>query len=308
MNYLVDFTINDSNDWDKVVTNPSHFQKLAQRIFEKNNLSFIPLEFLVKASNAVFLSGEYIVKIIILIGDDDYDKENFNTEIFGIKHCQAQGISTVNLVASGQIEDKYIFNYLIMKKTIGNAFTDEFDKALTIPQKLKIGKSLRKLTEKMNVYCDDFNGRDYIEMAINDKNWGAFPRSFQYERMEFINKINNENPIEKVFVHADINPQNILCGEDLGLTIIDFADALLAPKDYEIPVIMMSFFDFDKDYIKGYFGDVSNERIAEICANSLLYHYYGHYLIKNNLGDVNEINSIAELNRRILARLYHDKF
>lgn len=303
MKFLVDFTINNGDDWATIASIPSYFQKLAQCIFAENNLPFTPLKFLAKASNAVFLSGEYIVKIIIFIGEDDYDRENFNTELFGIKHCQKYGISTVNLVASGRIEDKYIFNYLIMKRTIGTAFTDDFDKSLNSQQKHEIGKNLRNLTDKMNVPTVDFNGRDFIEMAVYDENWGSFPISFQTERTEFLNKISNKKGIEKVFVHADINPQNLLCSEDLSLTIIDFADALLAPRDYEIPVIVMSLFNFDKHYIKGYFGEISNEKIAEICANSLLYHYYGHHLIKINLGDINEINTVAELKRRILTKL-----
>jgi RIO-like serine/threonine protein kinase len=56
-----------------------------------------------------------------------------------------------------------------------------------------------------------------------------------------------------VYVHGDLNPDNILVGKHGEIYIIDYADALTAPVEYELPSLICESFGFEFPFMGGYF-------------------------------------------------------
>lgn len=298
MTYFFNSNINNETDWKDLASFPRAFDDLARNLFKKHNITFSDLEFITNASNAVFSSGNYIIKFILAKPEDDYEKESFQTEIFGINTCVSAKIPTVNLIAHGLIKDKYNFYYIIMEKCNAMPFSLLDKTNLSKQRKIKIAQNLSDITDKLNIPCESFNNRNFIEMAIYDDNWKCFSSNFQAERLSFIKNYNTDKSL--VFIHADINQKNILINDNDELIIIDFADSLLAPKEYELPVIVFELFNLDKDFLYGFFNQMNINNLAEICAKALIFHYYGAEIIKKHIKEYKELKNIYDLKKTIV--------
>jgi serine/threonine protein kinase len=106
---------------------------------------------------------------------------------------------------------------------------------------------------------------------------------------------------DKVYVHGDLNPDNVLIDANGELYLIDFADAVLAPVSYEQSVVACELFCFEKPYMLGYFGDYKVADIVELCRNGMLIHDFGGDILRHSIGPADEISSLEVLRER----LYH---
>jgi len=250
---------------------------------------------LTPGTNAVFKVDDKVVKIFVP-DEAGYNSElDFAIESYGMKFAAAQGIPVPKLVADGIIHDKYVFRYMIMDHIEGHAFTDEFDASLTYEEKYNIGKKFAEIKSKLNIPCDKFCEIDIIERAITNERWDKFPDSFNAERIDYLKNYTICNP---VYVHGDINPDNVIFGNDGIMYLIDFADACIAPALYELPPLISEIFDFDSDYLDGY-GEVSADDIAE----SVLIHDFGGDILLNNCGSYEEFTSLDVMYERIKVKL-----
>jgi len=207
------------------------------------------------------------------------------------------------LLASGTVKDKYIFRYLIMEYISGNSL-GQLESVITDSEKIKYAKLLREITDKMNTQCEWFNGCDIVKRAQHCKRWSTFPFSFQYERSDYLKKYKVKNP---VYVHGDLNPDNVLVDTAGKIYIIDFADAVLAPSEYELAALICELFCFEKPYMDGYFGKYDAAEITEKCFEGLLLHDFGYDIIRSNLGCIDKITSLAVLKERLYTAIKNNK-
>ncbi len=303
MKYLFKNNICDWKSWGKVFNSIDAFSDIIKKIFAMENIDFNHIELCTPGTNAVFRVGNYVVKIYAPKESGMNTESDYFTECFGMERAEKLNILTPNVVAKGIIEDRYKFLYLIMEYIQGDTLGDIEDK-LTDDDKFKVGEELRTITEKLNTVSEPFNRINIIERELNNKRWNIFTESFNEDRVLYLKKLHLDN---LVYVHGDINPDNVLITKDKKLYLIDFADAHTAPKEYEIPPLVCETFCFEKSFMKGYFGEENPVEIMEQCIKGLLIHDFGSYMIKDNLGNIRDITSINILKEKLYDAITNRK-
>jgi serine/threonine protein kinase len=305
MNCLFTHEIYDWPSWGRVFQSIEAWRALIRYIYQKEKLPYAEIESCTPGTNAVFKVGRFIVKIFApkesgMDTDSDYD-----TERFGLERAGLLGIHAPRLIASGDVQDKYLFRYLVMDYIDGISF-NKIEKTLSYEEKVAVGQKLRAITDKMNTPCARFNAIDVVDRAICSTRWTAFPAEFNRERLAYLEKLHMDES-EKVFVHGDLNPDNILLDADKELYIIDFADAVLAPVSCELALTTSELFCFEKPFMQGFFGDYTAEDIAELCINGLLIHDYGAGILRASLGSADGISSLEILRERLIWLIKAEK-
>lgn len=287
--------INGWESWGRLFQSILAFEPLIQSIFAKEKLAFSKIEHCTPGTNAVFKVGDYVIKIFAPVESGIDSTTDFPTESFAMHRAVRLGVSVPKLVASGTVEDKYHFSYLIMDYIHGTEL-NKLHHSLTVADKLAIGQHLRNITDVMNTPCVPFNEVDVVHDRDRQKRWEKYPENFKKERLDYIESYDFG---ENVFVHGDLNGDNLLLADDHTIHIIDFADAVRAPLVYEQALVVCELFQFDKTYMQGYFGHASIEEITEICFNGLLIHDFGGDVIEQNICPVRELDSLNTLRKRL---------
>lgn len=292
-------TIENWSDWGKVFQSIPDFAPLVDEILRREKLPTAPLENLTPGTNAVFKAGELVVKIFSpnesgLDGAADMESELFATE-FANKH----GVNSPKIVAVGEICDKYDFKYIVMSFERGVSFGDAVE-SMSDAEKVAVGRELRRITDRMNLPCERFNRSDPFDRSFGGGRWEKFSERFKSERFERISTINRD---ETVFVHGDLNPDNILVDGDGLLTILDFADALIAPICYEHALVASELFHFDSALIRGFFGEYDPKSLANLILDGLLLHDFGGDVIAQRVCSPSEMDCLDDLYRIILEKV-----
>ena len=292
--------INNWNDWGDIFQSIPTFTPLIEQIFRKENLPVAAVENLTPGTNAVFKVGGYVVKIFIPIRGGgklwNYGTD-VNVELFGMRWANALGVPSPKLIADGVIENKYHFRYMIMEYIHGKLF-DQMKDSLTYEQKVIIGHNVRNITDKLNVPCENFTPINVMAYAIKNSGWEdeGFPESFCGELAAYLK---NFQMGQKVYCHGDLHGGNIIIDDDMNVFIIDFADAMYAPPEYEQVYVIGGFFDFEQPYMEGYFGGSYDiEDIIELCMKWLPVHAWAHSGV-DALKPAAEITSLDVMRERL---------
>jgi len=217
--------INNEEDWENIHHSIPVFAPLIEHVFKKENLVITKIENFADGSNAVFKIGEYVIKIFNPI--EDSAEESLKTEVFATKRANRLSIPVPPFIASGFVDDKYYFSYMITGYVECVEFTDIVKNDA---DKIEYGRKLRGITDKLNTPCEPFNDTDVFNDAECYHYWDAYPEQFKKERLAYIK---SHKYGENVFVHGDLCGDNTLLTSNGEVFIIDFGDAVLAPKVYE---------------------------------------------------------------------------
>jgi len=274
--------IYDWESWGKIYHSIEIWEPLVHFILEKEHLPISEVENLSPGTNAVFKSGSHVVKIFCpkesgLDGSVDY-----KTELFALSFVRFHGVSVPKLIAFGDVHDKYDFSYMIMDYIDGVDFIGA-SANFNDEEKFAFGKRLRDITDLMNKPCEDFNG---IDVKKRHERWNKFSQSFKSERLEYLK---SHDFGEKVFIHGDLCEDNFIIDSNGRIYIIDFADAVMAPICYEHAHIASQLFNFDKSYLRGYFGDYKTDELVDICFDGILLHDFGESIIKDYIAEPQQI-------------------
>ena len=291
--------IESRDDWFPVFQSVSAFEPLVGHIFERENLPFAGVEKLHPGTNAVFKVGEYVVKIFAPPGLCQDFGTTIEVELFGMRLANARGVPSPRLVATGVVEDRYTFRYIVMEYIRGKMLS-EVEGSLSFEDKVQIGKNVRKITDRLNVPCENFSPFDVVEYAVENKEWEVegFPASFLEERLAFLKGFRVAEG-EKVYCHGDFHEENILVDDKLNVFLVDFADAMYAPVEYEWVYIVSALFCFERPYMLGFFGKYRAEDIVDLCMKWLPVHAWGHSNTAENLKPAEEIVSFDVMRTRL---------
>lgn len=281
--------------WGKVYQDLPAWEPLIRHIFQKEGLPHQQPGHLTPGTNAVFRVGGAVVKIYAPKESGIDSTVDFDTELFAADHAGKRDIPVPKCIASGVLEDKYRFSYMVMEYVEGEEFTKRSPR-FTQQEKVAFGRRLREITDRMNIPCGPFNGVDVIRDEGRYRRWGKFPKPFRAERLAWLETMDFS---ERVFVHGDLCGDNILVTDTGEIYIIDFADAVLAPVLYERALVASELFDFEKAYLQGYFGEYEEQKLAELCFQGLLIHDFGGDIVEQHVAKPEEITSLAALRERI---------
>ena len=263
-------------------------------IFERENLPCRSITGLTPGTNAVFRVGGYVIKIFAPVESGCDGREDL-TEAAALRRAVSCGVACPQLIAAGEISDKYRFAYMIMEYIEGKSF-DDAAKRFTDDDKLLFAKRLREITDSFNKPCEPVNNRD----VIRDRQWrwDKYPENFKRERLEYISARDFGG---RVFVHGDLCGDNILVNDAMDIHIIDFADAVMAPLCYEHAHVAIELFALDKTYLRGYFGEYERGVLADLCFNGILIHDFGGDIVEHRLAKPAELKRLGDLRERIFA-------
>jgi serine/threonine protein kinase len=269
-------TIENWDDWGKVFQSIPAFTPLAEEIFRRHHLPFLPLRHLTPGTNGVFLSGEYVIKIY---APKESGIEPEQNELPGLAHAGEQGVCCPEITAWGMIHDRYDFYYLIMKKAEGTE-AGTWLKSADYQQKITFAQTLREQTQKMNHLPKKAEAFSNSLFALFQENhrWNDFPRSLQQE-IAALTKAEDEKH-NKVFVHGDLTGENILVTSETQIQIIDFGDCRIAPFWYEWPPLVNELFGWDPLLIQTYFSGWTEQEFFSTLSTAMLCHDFGGDMLK----------------------------
>ena len=293
--YLFSHTVRTLDEWADIYQNREAFGPVVRHILDRHHLPQTALRNTTPGSHAVFRAGDYIVKVF---APDTFGwdcESDFRTEIAAMQHANRLGIAVPELVAYGRIDDRYPIRYLIQTFVHGTEFGK---KELSADGKYRVGKQLREICEKMNVPCEPFNGYDFLQGAVNCPKWDGFSEAFRRERIEYIRNYRHGGA---VYVHGDIHIDNAIYGEDGQVWILDFADSITAPVEYEYAALFPGLFRLQKPYLDGFYGTWTTDAAAEQLTYGLCLHKFGANILEELLGEGEcaELQSISGLKQRI---------
>lgn len=294
--FLFDFIINDWDTWGKIYCSTDDFEPLIKRIFNKETLVFHPVENCKPGTNGIFRVGPYVIKIFVPI-ESGYDSwPDYRAELFALERANTLGVSVPRLLAKGEIQDRYLFRYLIMDYIEGETLGDR-KASLSSGEKNAIGSKLRQIVQRWATPCENFNGVDVIKRALGSQRWNDAPADIKEEQKRYLSELDGDS---FVYVHGDLTEDNLIIGNRGEVAVIDFADSVRAPAIYEEMTIICDAFSFDIDFLNGYYGRMAPAELLERCVQAILCHEYGYHVVKNLFGSV---YSLADLKSRIISRL-----
>jgi Ser/Thr protein kinase RdoA (MazF antagonist) len=288
-------------DWVQHCQSPAVFSRLIEFIFHKHGLEFGEITLLQRSWHAVFRVGSSVIKIYTPL-EDTGEIEDFPTELYCFEHANSLQLTLPKLLASGTISDRYTFNYVVMAFIDGKTFS--LAEPLAPDQKVALGRQLRALTDKFNRPCARFNSVNVVETALVNPTWSCFDDNFRAELRTFLQTVQIR---DEVFVHGDLYANNVLIDSAGQIVLIDFADARLAPVWYEWVLVAVDLFEFDHDYLAGFFGEYEVEQMTDSIFGALLLHNEAVETICPKLGTAADITSLEILKDIIRDRVRRSK-
>lgn len=291
-------------DWGRLYRSIPDFLPLAQEIFVREKLPPIRgTAALTPGTNAVFRADEFVVKIFAPAESGVDAAKDFQTELDAMQQAEMLGIAVPKLRAAGFVDDRYRFYYLVSDYVSGEeagSWLLHADKAA----QMRFCGWLREETEKLHQSCPAQFRQKGVKQALVNPKWKILPPKAEAEREILLAQL-PENPL--VFVHGDLTAENLLVDSSGQAVMIDFADAVLAPEEYELPPILFSLLNYSP-VLAAEFWKGRTDSLAEAAFRGILLHEYGAWILREvcerfQLPSVEELGSL-ELVREALHQLY----
>lgn len=290
---LFNETITNLAHWGRVFQNKALFEPLAREIFDQCGLPFPGLECCLPGSNAVFGAGAHILKIFAPEQSQIGGEGEFLAETYGLNRAEALGVPAPRVLASGVIRDRYVFRWLLLERIEGCPPGEGRHADWTA-----LGRRLREHVQRLDTPCAPFGDRP-LRSAPAESRWALFPERFRREREAFLEGWQPET----VFVHGDLNSDNLLVTPEGELYLIDFADCRRAPFETELAALVCDGFALPPQWNRGFLGSDDRARTAAALVRGLLLHDYGAWIIRDRVAAPQTLHRLKDLERSLLCCL-----
>lgn len=271
--------LKDWESWGKVFYSINAFTQLIGEILRNEQLIVEgKIENLTPGSNAVFKIDNLVIKIYAPLEtgvDTEYD---YNVELNTMEFANKEGASVPKIIASGEIQDKYLFRYIIMEFKANDIQVSEiFSYSIKEKQDFveKIKDILHKLNKPVKLMCKSISTNNQNEQLTRMK---ELNRELIRDLVEYSSKVCCDS---MVLVHGDITRDNILINKNNDITVIDFADCIQAPAYYEFPAIIFELFMCDREFVSCFVGNDDKDTFLELLIKGLSIHSYCGNILKD---------------------------
>jgi len=257
--------LDDYTSWHGFLKTPEVFAPLIKHIHEINNLSFDEMSFMKMTIGAVFRTGDKVTKIFFPpeVKKRVSDRREYVAELTVMEHARNAGILVPDVICNGTVRDgPYTFNYIVMNYIEGTLAKDMIPE-YNDSEKVEFAFKLKEIAAKLHspnsgLMIPRFNEPD----RINNVFWNDMPESFKEDRLGHIADAIFPEP---VVCHGDMGMQNIIVDAEGRLHLIDFAESILAPHYYDLPLLYS-----DSILMGAYYGDYQNEVFYDVITMSQL--------------------------------------
>ncbi len=277
METLFQKTVSNWKDWGAVYQSIPAFSPLAAEIYRREGLAFSPLQSLTSGTNAVFRSGNTVVKIFFPKESGLDPAPDFHNEAAVCGRLTETGIPTPRLLAQGCIRDKYDFYYLITEYAEGREAGDWLLEA-SPEQKRSFVRRLKNVLCKLNCPASGLiPSIDLLKRAVENPRLSELPDSLAKDLQDRVKILDLS---QTVLVHGDLTGENLLVTHKGDVLVIDCADACLAPAWYELGPIAIELFRCDPFLLREFAGD-NPEEFIERLLDSISLHDFGSSLLQS---------------------------
>ncbi len=269
-------TVENWSDWGRVFQSIPAFEDLVREICRRENLPFSPMRNLTPGTNGVFRVGNAVAKIFFPKESGLDPLPDFQNEAAVCGWLTKQGVPTPRLLAKGSIQDKYEFHYLFTEYSPGLEAGNWLSTAPPLEQR-RFVRRLRKLLSQLNRPVGNLIPEiDLLERAVSNPRLDGLPSTLR-ESMK--RRAQSADLSHKVLVHGDLTGENLLVDREGGLTVIDCADACLAPAWYELGPIVFELFQCSPLLLREFAGK-ERDRFLEEVLDAVSLHDFGADLLR----------------------------
>lgn len=301
MNPLFRESVQNWDDWGRVFQSIPAFEALVQEIYRRENLPFSPPKHLTPGTNAVFRVGNTVAKVFFPRESGLDPFPDFHNEAAVCARLTEERIPTPRLLAQGMIRDAYDFYYIITEYSPGEEAGDWLASA-SPAEKRAFALGLRELLTRLNRPAEGLlPSIDLLRRAVENPRLEQLPPTL---REDLRQRARSLDLSQKVLVHGDLTGENLLVSKTGEITIIDCADACLAPAWYELGPIVFELFRCDP-FLLGSFAGEDRESFAEQVLDAVCIHDFGADLLREaarreNLPPFSSLRGVKEF---LLGRL-----
>ncbi|MEK5236934.1 aminoglycoside phosphotransferase family protein [Paenibacillus sp. FSL L8-0470] len=303
---LFEHNLNGWDSWSSVFQSKEAFFPLAKAIFDKEGLPLVKsLETLPPGTNAVFKANELIIKIYAPIQTNLDTQQDYATELAVMEFAMNHNISIPKIIGHGEFMDKYLFRYLIMDY-VPAAFSIQELLLASSSEKKEFVNHIKQISVKLHQPAQNLLPR--IDLRIQDNRMNRMDGLNPNLIKELARCAENLDYDEVVLVHGDITRDNLIIGTDRSVTLIDFADCIMAPAYYELPAIIFELFLCDQELVAEYIGEEDRELFLDALIKGLSIHLFCGFILKDYFerSDIprDRVASIDELRLLLQKQLF----
>lgn len=269
-------TIENWDDWGRVFQSIPAFSLLVREIYRRESLPWEPLQNLTPGTNAVFRVGNTVAKVFFPKESGLDPFPDFRNESAVCGWLTEKSIPTPRLLAQGKIRDKYEFYYIITEYSRG-AEAGTWLQTAPPDRKIAFAQQLKVILCKLNIPADGLLAPvDLLKRAVENPRLSQLPAALAEDLQ---NRAKALDLSQRVLVHGDLTGENLLIDEQGAVTVIDCADACLAPAWYELGPIVFELFRCDPVLLKAFAGD-NREAFVERTLDAVSLHDFGADLLR----------------------------
>lgn len=314
--YLFTKTIDGWASWGRVFCDLEAFRPLCREILRREGLGEQPLQCATPGTNAVFLAGPYVLKLFVPPESGLDTAVDYAVEQAMIRHAAGLRIHAPRLAASGEIQDRYLFRYLVLERV--NGLPGDKLSALAPDQQKAL---LRALAQDIRRLHREPPSRELLGVLAappppeKNERWRRVDAGLAGELLALSKTAEG---LPKVPVHGDLTRDNLLlraAGEkEFEPVWIDFADSHLAPECYELPPLVFELLLGDPALVRqlcGLLGEGDGRYTSEAFLQQLLLgislHDFGADILREyfaRIGLQKTVSTLKELEELLRERFF----